>query len=265
MEGMLLLPLDAFKLSVYILLSYKELYMNIMTNYSELTCEVARACKNCGRNTGDVKILSVSKTVGIEEIILAKSAGATMFGENRIDVLGPKFQLHPEYHWHFIGNIQSRKISEIVKCSELIHSVHKIEHLKKIDKVAKEENKIQNILIECNTSGELSKSGVSEQGLEDMILECMNLDNISVQGLMTMAPIVGSAKVDGDLSKVYSQNDVKECFKNLALLKSKMHDRYKGEFEEGFLSELSMGMSKDWKIAIECGSTIIRVGSAIFN
>ena len=236
-----------------------------MNNYPEFTREVASACKNCGRNPGDVKILSVSKTVGIEEIVLAKNAGATMFGENRIDVLEPKFQLHPEYHWHFIGNIQSRKIPEIVKYSELIHSVHKIEHLTKIDKSAKKEGKIQNILIECNTSGELSKSGVSEQGLENMIFECMNLDNIAVKGLMTMAPIVGSTKAGDDLHSVYSQCDVEECFKNLALLKSKMHDRYKGKFKNGFLSELSMGMSKDWRIAIECGSTIIRVGSAIFN
>ena len=239
--------------------------MNIEKNYSDLTGAVAKTCEDFGRNIGEVKILSVTKTVGMGEVQEAHTAGARMFGENRVDMLAAKYQFHPEYEWHFIGNIQSRKIPEIVRYSELIHSVHKIDHLKKIDSAAKAEGKVQSILIECNTSGEPSKSGVSAQGLEDMILSCMNFQNIAVKGLMTMAPIVGSAKQGEGLQDVYSLQDVKDCFKSLAALKSEMQEKYKGEFADGFLCELSMGMSKDWKIAINYGSTIIRVGTAIFS
>ena len=116
-------------------------------------------CASCGRDPREVKVIAVSKTVDAPAISTAIAAGAHDFGENRPDVLAAKVAQLPQQTWHFIGNVQSRKIPEIVACATLVHSVCKEEHFAKFDQAAERLGKVQDILLEVNVSGEESKSG----------------------------------------------------------------------------------------------------------
>lgn len=226
--------------------------MSIATRYRAIRAEVDEICKSCGRNPEDVKLVAVSKTVGIPEVAQAIEAGAVAFGENRPDQIVPKQQAYPEREWHFIGNIQSRRIDDIVGAATMIHSVYQEHHLARIERAAVKHGKVQPILLEVNVSGEESKSGLAPDQVEDMIAAVDQYEHISLQGLMTMAP-------QGDLQVA------EQVFADLAALRDRLrsvefpvHGRYD-------LNELSMGMSEDWRVAIPHGATMVRVGRAIFS
>ena len=223
--------------------------MTIAEQYKRIREEVDEVCRNCGRDPRDVMLVAVSKTVGEEAIIQASQAGAFDFGENRPDDLVKKYQALPQARWHFIGNIQSRRISDIVPKSFLIHSVYKIDHLSKIDTAAKNAGKIQNVLLEIN-SGEESKGGVAPDRAFDVLAAARHLPNMRFCGLMTMAP-------QGDLDAA------RTCFAQLRELRDEI--RGMGMVDNAYFNELSMGMSEDWREAIEEGATIIRVGRAVFS
>lgn len=226
--------------------------MSTATRYQRLRSRLDEVCKKANRNPEDVLLLAVSKTVDVDQVELAISAGAHSFGENRPDELLRKKQAFPNEHWHFIGNIQSRRIRDIVSAADLIHSVSKAEHLKKIDSAAKELNKTQRVLLEVNVSGEESKSGFSPDDVYQVIADASSLDNIAICGFMTMAP-----RADHDA--------VIETFSGLSYLRDKLQDQLKNKGFSVVLSELSMGMTEDWEEAVPFGTTIVRVGRAIFD
>ena len=223
--------------------------MGIQEQYRAFRVEVDEVCKRCGRDPRDVMVVAVSKTVGTSEILQASGAGALDFGENRPDDLLEKYDSAPQARWHFIGNIQSRRISDIVPKSFLIHSVFKVDHLAKIDAAAKEAGKIQNVLLEIN-SGEESKGGIEPDMSFGFLAAARRLPNIRMCGLMTMAP-------QGDLAAA------RACFAQLRNLRDEIQSM--GVVDDSYFNELSMGMSEDWREAIEEGATIIRVGRAIFS
>ncbi len=223
--------------------------MTIAEQYKKFRAEVDEVCRNCGRDPRDVMVVAVSKTVGEEAIIQASQAGSFDFGENRPDDLLEKHQALPQARWHFIGNIQSRRISDIVPKSFLIHSVYKVDHLSKIDAAAKDAGKIQNILLEIN-SGEESKGGVAPDMSFGVLSAARRLPNIRLCGLMTMAP-------QGD------PDAARSCFAQLRELRDEIQSM--GIVDDMYFNELSMGMSEDWREAIEEGATIIRVGRAVFS
>ena len=134
--------------------------MGIPERYAYVRAQVDEVCRAAGRDPSEVKLLAVSKTVDVPAVADAIAAGATAFGENRPDQLVPKQAAYPQVEWHFIGNIQSRRIRDIVPAATLIHSVFKESHLAKIDAAAREAGKVQDILVEVNVSGEESKSGL---------------------------------------------------------------------------------------------------------
>ena len=179
--------------------------MGIQEQYKALREEVGKVCESCGRDSRDVMLVAVSKTVGADEIVEASQAGALDFGENRPDDLLEKYDAMPQARWHFIGNVQSRRISDIVPKSFLIHSVYKVDHLAKIDAAAKEAGKIQNVLLEIN-SGEESKGGLDPDMSFGFLAAARRLPNIRMCGLMTMAP-------QGDLDVA------RACFANLRALR----------------------------------------------
>ncbi len=226
--------------------------MAIAEQYKRTVDQVARQCVACGRNPAEVQLVAVSKTVGPDGVGQAVAAGAQVFGENRPDQILQKAALFPESHWHFIGNVQSRRIPDIVSCASLIHSVYVAHHLPKIDAAAREVGKVQRILLEVNVSGEESKSGAEPGQVPDLIRAAASLENISVCGLMTMAP-------QGDL-KAASM-----CFEGLARLRDELQSNPQLNADNVELSELSMGMSEDWREAIAQGATMIRIGRAIFS
>lgn len=225
--------------------------MGIAQQYKHVSQEVAEVCKNAGRSPQEVTLIAVSKTVGPEGVHDAISAGATQFGENRPNQIMEKAYLFPQVTWHFIGNIQSRRIPDIVESATLIHSLYQLHHAQKINEAAYEHSKKQKVLVEVNVSGEESKSGLAPAEVLPFIQECVKLPNLAVCGLMTMAP-AGSTTV------------AREVFAGLRELFEEIKSQLPPEHASLF-TELSMGMSDDWPEAIAEGATLIRVGRAIFS
>ncbi len=219
--------------------------------YDEVLASVRAVCAEVGRSAEEVRLIAVSKTVGPEAIREAIAAGARDLGENRPDRIVEMAGLFPEQRWHFIGNIQSRRIPDIVGAAALIHSLYQVRHAEKIDAAAAALGKVQDVLIEVNVSGEESKSGVTPKEAQLLVEQCAALPHVRVRGLMTMAP-----QGDGQRAR--------ECFEDLAALAASIRAALPSDKASAFC-ELSMGMSEDWPQAIAAGATMIRVGRAIFS
>lgn len=219
--------------------------------YERVAAELAQVCKEAGRNPSEVRLVAVSKTVDAPEVANAIAGGAHDFGENRPDQLVTKHDAYPRENWHFIGNIQSRRLHDVVGRAVLIHSLYEKSHAEKINKLAVEQDIVQDVLIEVNVSGEESKSGLVPADVADMVDFCAKLENVRVRGLMTMAP-------QGDL------HVARQVFDGLRKLADDLRENMPADAAACF-NELSMGMSEDWREAVFAGATIIRVGRAIFS
>lgn len=220
--------------------------MGTKERFEATAAEVARVCEAAGRKPSEVTLVAVSKTVGPDQVAEAIAGGATDFGENRPDQLVPKADEFTQATWHFIGNIQSRRIRDIVGRAALVHSLFEERHARKINDVARERGIVQDVLVEVNVSGEESKSGLAPDQVRAMLQTCADLPNVRVRGLMTMAP-------QGDLDVA------RRTFAGLRALRDELQPSFPD------LTELSMGMSEDWPVAIEEGATIVRIGRAIFS
>jgi pyridoxal phosphate enzyme (YggS family) len=225
--------------------------VSVEDQYRRVAAEVAAVCEQCGREPSDVRLIAVSKTVGPEGVAAAMEVGARDFGENRPDQLVARAAQFPEVRWHFIGNIQSRRIPDIVGAAALIHSLHTLRHGQKINEAAARLGTVQDVLVEVNVSGEASKSGVAPQEALMLVRTLAALPHLRVRGLMTMAP-------QGDPAAAEA------AFRGLAVLAGEIRSSL-GDAEAGAFTELSMGMSEDWPCAIACGATMVRVGRAIFS
>ena len=223
---------------------------SIAQNHALLLSEIAEACGRVGRDPSDVRLVAVSQTVGIAEVAAAIEAGIHDFGENRTTLFTEKQLAFPQEHWHFIGRIQTNKIREFVGKAELVHSVASARALISIATRAQQLGLIQKLLIEVNVSGEESKDGVKPQQLDELLDLAAGLEGIEVRGFMTMAPYA-----DPDTAR--------ETFRGLRELR----DAYAascGSCGPIQLSELSMGMSEDFSLAVEEGATIVRIGRSVW-
>jgi len=221
----------------------------ISENIKKLKQAIQEKCIECGRNSEEIKLIAVSKYFGTDSIIEAKNCGIENFGENRAQELTLKFdKLGDSVTWHFIGTLQKNKVKYVVRCAEYIHSVDSLALLYEINKKAESIGKVQKILFEVKTSEEETKSGVtSEEEVFKLAEEAKKLSNVKSIGLMTISPLTEDEKL------------IRKSFSYLKNLKEKLN-------RNGFdFSELSMGMTSDFNIAIEEGSTILRIGSAIFG
>jgi len=221
----------------------------IRENLNRLRQKVDEICKNCNRKSDEITIVAVSKNNPISAIEEVLKFGIINFGENKAQELRDKFEAKSEgLLWHFIGHLQTNKVKFAVKAAELIHSVDSQKVLDEINKRAASENKIQKILFEVNTSDESNKYGLKNfDELNLLAFAAEELPNVKALGLMTMAPYTDDKKI------------IRECFIQLRQWKDDLND-------SGLqYSELSMGMTNDFDIAIEEGSTIIRIGTAIFG
>ena len=225
--------------------------MGFKERYDSVSAEVAACCAACGREPSEVRIVAVSKTVGPDQVAEAVAAGARDFGENRPDQLLEKQALFPGQTWHFIGNIQSRRIGDIVPRAALIHSLFEEHHLARIEAAALQAGKVQDVLLEVNVSGEESKGGLEPAAVGDMLAACAAFEHIRVRGLMTMAP-------QGDLIVA------RACFERLASLRDELRGGMPSD-KAAVFDELSMGMSEDWREGIAAGATIVRIGRALFS
>lgn len=225
--------------------------MGIAQRYESVRAQVDECCRLCGRDPREVALVAVSKTVDEAGVGEAFLAGAREFGENRPDQIVGKSRAFPEARWHFIGNIQSRRIGDIVESTSLIHSLHQMSHAVKIDSCAARLGIVQDVLVEVNVSGEASKSGVSPSDALEFVRSCCSLPNVQVRGFMTMAP-------QGDLAVAT------ETFEGLARLSEQVRSSISAD-DAAVFNELSMGMSEDWKEGVRAGATMVRIGRAIFS
>lgn len=222
---------------------------NITDNYRAVRADIDRAAIAAGRDPQEVLLLAVSKTMPAEDIRELYEAGVRDFGENRIQELELKAGSLPEdIVWHFIGPLQSNKIRKAVKFASVIHSVENISAVERLERIAGEEQKAVKFLLEVNVSGEASKGGIAPQDFMALAEAAAKCGNAKFAGLMTMAPLGAP------------QEMLEKVFAGLAQL------RDQAESELGIsLPILSMGMSGDFRTAVACGSTVVRVGTAIFS
>lgn len=198
-------------------------------------------------------LIAVSKYVEPKDIIEAYNAGIINFGENKVQNAERKrkelpVEVESEIKWHFIGHLQTNKVKKVVGNYEFIHSVDSIKLAKAISEEAKKMNIEQKILLQVNVSNEESKFGFESKEFIENFSEFIKLENIKVEGLMTMAPFSEDTAF------------VRVVFRGLRELRDSLEQKYQIK-----LPELSMGMSNDYKIALEEGATMIRLGSVLFK
>ena len=215
------------------------------------------AAHSSGRKPEDVKLVVVSKGQSLDAMRALYDAGVRDFGESRIQEAQEKLRALPsDIHWHMIGSLQTNKVRKVVGSCDLIHSVDSLHLAEKINAVSCELGITARILLEVNTSKEVAKHGMIGDELLQKFPSFLALKNIALCGLMTMAP--RCVTFDADELKV-----VRGCFSELCQLKDKLCAKYP-EIKNS-LTELSMGMSQDFEIAIQEGATLVRIGSLIFE
>lgn len=217
--------------------------------------EVLEDIKKYSKHPEKVKLIAVTKypNVGKEELKELIENGIHDFGENRVQVLEAKREVleekFNEINWNFIGNLQKNKVKYIIDYVKMIHSINKLSLAKEINKRAKKAGRILDVLIEINLSGEDSKEGYKLDDFYKDLEELLKLENINIKGLMTMA------------ANVENEDEIRKSFRTLRELKDELNEKY----FNNKLTELSMGMSHDYKIALEEGSTIIRIGTKLYQ
>lgn len=225
---------------------------DIAQNLTSIQQKIEQTCTSAGRDPKEISLVAVSKTKPNEDIQEAITAGQLHFGENRMKELEDKMASiqNPDVVWHFIGNLQTNKIKYIADRVNWIHSVEKAKYLKEIDKRAGQVNRVVNALIQVNISDEKQKGGCKPDDLVAILESAKDYNYVKVKGLMGMATFVDDPE------------DVRSEFK---LLKELFDSHQK--YNEGSvqLKHLSMGMTNDLEVAIEEGSTMVRIGSAIFG
>ena len=228
---------------------------SVAENIKNLQASAAAACRRAGRDAAEVRIVYVTKTVGEEKVREAAAAGARDFGENRVQELCQKEAALKEeqarlgFRWHMIGHLQTNKVKDVAGKTELIHSLDRSELAEALEKqaAAKGLSKID-CLIQVNTSAEASKFGLAPVEV-DAFVSKLKLTAVHLRGLMTIGPLTED------------REKIRQAFRLLRLLR----DDLQKKFPLHSWSELSMGMSGDYEIAIEEGATLIRVGTAVFG
>ena len=209
--------------------------------------QIAEATLRSGRDPGAVKLIAVTKTVGIEMVRRAAALGIEDFGENRVQDAAGKVAVMPGLRWHFIGHLQSNKVKDVLPAYVLIHSLDRLSLAEALQDRAKKVGSPAAVLIQVNVSGEQSKFGLAPGELPSFLEKISVFDQVWVKGLMTMAPYLEDPE------------ETRSYFRQLRLLRD-------ANQKEGLaLPELSMGMTNDFMVAVEEGATMVRIGSALFG
>lgn len=225
---------------------------DICNNLDAVTQRIHRACKKVGRDPDEVLLVAVSKMKPLENVKEAFGCGQLHFGENRAKELQQKMGSFPEkeVQWHMIGTLQTNKIKYMAERVNWIDSVPKKKTLREIEKRASRLDRVINVLIQVNISGENQKSGCEPEDLGNLLEYAAGLGYVQVRGLMGMATFADNPE------------QVRPEFQLLKRLRDE-HRKYEGENIR--MEHLSMGMTHDLEVAIEEGSTMVRVGRAIFG
>lgn len=220
-------------------------------NYEAVKNNIEQACMRSNRDLSEVTLIAVSKTKPVPMLQEIYDAGARDFGENKVQELCQKYEELPQdIRWHMIGHLQRNKVKQVVGKVALIHSVDSYRLAQEISLQAQKQNITVPILIEVNIAKEESKFGIAKEDTIQLVEEIAELPNLTIQGLMTIAPFVD----DPEDNRLYFRE-----IKQLSVdIKNKNIDNVT-------MDVLSMGMTNDYEVAIEEGATIVRVGTGIFG
>lgn len=219
---------------------------NVQHRIEHIENSIQEVCDRTGRDRSEVTIVAVTKQVSAKRAAEVLAEGIHNLGENRPEgLLGKQKEITSGAVWHFIGNVQSRKVKDIINQIDYLHSVDRLSIVKEIQKRA---TKTIDCFVQVNVSGEASKSGLTPSELQYFIEEAAAYDKIRIIGLMTMAPFTED------------QDCIRQVFRSLRELRDSIAAR---QLEHAPCTMLSMGMSNDYIIAIEEGATHVRIGTAL--
>ena len=222
---------------------------DFLINLSAVREKMADACSKCGRSVDEVKLLPVTKNWPVAAVQYCKNAGFQTVGENRVQEAREKQEVINGVNWELIGHLQSNKVNQVVGAFSRIQTLDSLKIIRRIDMAGQKMNIKSSVLLQVNTGNDPAKFGFHESEVEEAMRLALNATHLQVDGLMTIAPYVPD-----DLSVA------RNAFEKLAHLRDILEDRF-----EITLPELSMGMSEDLFDAISAGSTMIRVGSALWG
>lgn len=223
--------------------------MNLKKNTELVFQQIADASQKANRNLDAVSVIAVTKYVDVQTAEALLPLGIHNIGENRVDKFLEKYQALKDYPvtWHLIGTLQRRKVKEVIPYVDYFHA---LDSLKLAQEIQKRTDHVIKCFLQVNISGEESKHGFSKEELLELLPELAKLDQIEYVGLMTMAPF----EADSD--------ELKEIFKDTQALQAEIREK---QIPNMPMTELSMGMSRDFKEAIQFGSTFVRIGTAFFK
>ncbi len=220
-------------------------------NVKQVEERICRACERAGRDRQDVTLIAVSKTKPVSDIEEVMSAGIIDFGENKVQELKDKYEILPkDLRWHMIGHLQRNKVKYLPGRAVMIHSVDSLSLAEEISKEYMKHGLTADILLEVNVAGEESKFGLRIEDAADLAEQIARLPGIRIKGLMTIAPYTE----DPESNRIY--------FRKLKQLSVDINEK---NIDNVIMSELSMGMTGDYEVAIEEGATLVRVGTGIFG
>lgn len=223
--------------------------MELADTVDTLQRRIAAACARAGREPGEVQLMAVSKGHPPATVRAAADLGLTLFGENKVQEGKAKVSLSPgRLHWHLIGHLQTNKCRDAVHFFEMIQSVDSLHLAEEIDKAAARVGKRMPVLLEVNIAGEASKYGLRPAVLVEEMLKINELKRVEIHGLMTLAPWTPDPE------------KVRPLFRRMRELKAECEAALGAP-----LPQLSMGMSGDFEVAVEEGSTLVRIGTALFG
>ena len=220
--------------------------MEVVRNLQVIQEKIENAAKRAGRNPNDIQIIAVTKYVSTERTIEAIEAGITNIGENRPDGLIAKQEgINERPIWHYIGSLQTRKVKQVINRVDILHS---LDRLSLAEEIEKRSTRQIDCLVQVNVSGEDTKHGIQPQDATKFVQQLAEFKKIRVLGLMTMAPLTDD------------EEEIRTCFRKLKELQVMIQ---KMMLPNAPCTELSMGMSNDYEIAIEEGATMVRIGTAL--
>ena len=223
--------------------------MNLKKNTELVFQQIADASQKANRNLDAVSVIAVTKYVDVQTAEALLPLGIHHIGENRVDKFLEKYQALKDYPvtWHLIGTLQRRKVKEVIPYVDYFHA---LDSLKLAQEIQKRTDHVIKCFLQVNISGEESKHGFSKEELLELLPELAKLDQIEYVGLMSMAPFEAGS------------DELKEIFKDTQALQAEIREK---QIPNMPMTELSMGMSRDFKEAIQFGSTFVRIGTAFFK
>jgi len=233
---------------VFALISKGVCQLTVEQNFQKVKASILAACERANRNVESIHIVAVTKYVSIDKAQEAVQSGIVHLGENRIEEGLAKWNaIGDNVSWHFIGNLQSKKVKKMIHAFDYIHSLDRLSLAKEVNLRLGEERKVK-CFVQVNVTGEETKSGIAPEEVLSFIEQLKQYPAVEVVGLMTMAP------------NVEDTESLRPAFKHLRELKEEVE---KKQWSHAPCHELSMGMSNDYEIAIEEGATFIRIGSSL--